>query len=223
VSKLLKGAQATLAEDKAINLDNWLASIGRQTECGHTFFDLAEHLAEALEAERSKTTDVFVASPMSTNIKGAYEKNKQLTMSLVTSLRSQGLRTYFAGEDIHKQAVFDDPALAYEANMRHIVESKAFVLYLPPKRVGDIDPGAPVDAPSSVWIELGIALARGMPCTLLAPEVDSLPFVVRRALKDKVRPGKELLDARPYGRSPRAPMRLIEKHGKGWLVGGSRL
>lgn len=224
VSKLLRGRQATIPDDKALNLDEWMSEVGAGTDSGFTFVELASALRDAWEADQAKTTDVFVASPMSTNIKGAYKKRQSLAMEVVRALRSHQLRTYFAGEHIDGSPDFDDSELAYNANLRHIEDSKAFVLYLPPAPAKPADLAlASLQAPSSIWVELGIALGRGMPCTVIAPGTDLIPYVVRRAIKDQSRAGKNTLEVYFYGRNPKEPARLIERHGKSWLAGGTNL
>lgn len=219
ISKLLKGRQR-FPRSKAVMIDRWIAEADHGTQCGETFVDLVDSLRLATRAEAQKQTDVFLASPMSAGPMETYEPHRKLAMELVRAIRDQGLRTYFAGEEITKPSQFDAHDLAYKANLRHIEDSRLFVLYLPPSSGEHPSTDAPV-APSSVWIELGMALARNLPVTIFAPSTGALPFVVRRAVEDSPR-GDLVLDVQLYD-NPRQPARWIRKHGRAKLLGAGNV
>lgn len=216
-SKLLSGRQR-LPRDRAVLFDQWCGDNDHQTLCGESMVDLVDALRLAERAESAKTTDVFLASPMSAGSPGNYEPNRKLAMGLVKALRKEGLRTYFAGEKITKPSKFESHDLAYKANLRHIEDSRLFVLYLPPDAGLRPSEDAPI-APSSVWIEFGMALARGLPCTVFAPGPAALPFIVRKAVDDAAS-GHRVLEVHLYD-DPGQPARLVKNHGRPFLLGGA--
>lgn len=69
-----------------------------------------------------------------------------------------------------------------EANVESIVTSDLLVVLV-----------ADALEPSSIWIEIGIALARGVPIAILSGESTSLPFLVRAALDTHSAQGQSLL------------------------------
>lgn len=211
ITKLLQGTQG-LPVEKAALLDDWMRAEGKTTACGHAMVDLVKAQTRAAAADRKKTTDVLVASPMSA-AGGEYEVDRALAMRLVDALRAQSLKVYFAGEEIKKPSSFDSYDLAYKANLRHILSARVFVLFLPHGRRTD-------GPPSSVWIELGMALARNIPVTIFAPTSADLPYIVRRAIEDGQR---RVLDTHFFDDDPELPGRWIKKSGKGILLGGAEL
>lgn len=217
ISKIAAGTQA-LPRAKAELLDEWLTENDRTTECGISMVALVDVWRQAVRIEKSKTTDVFLACPMSAGGKGRYQTNRKLAMAMVKALGEHQIETYFAGEKLHRPSEFDAHDLSYKANLRHIEDSKLFVLYLPPS------PTEPeLGPPSSVWIELGMALARNLPVTIFAQSPEDLPFVVKQAVVADDARGRPILDVRYYGTKPRRPALELHRHGRAILAGGSTL
>ncbi|GAA1753857.1 hypothetical protein GCM10009710_36750 [Aeromicrobium alkaliterrae] len=208
-SKLLKGT-TRLKVERAELMDEFLEPHGG-TQGPHSLVDLAALLHRRPEP---KATDVMLASPMSA-AGDDYEGDQKLAMKLVNELRRKNHTVYYAGERLKRPSKFDAYDVAYKENVDHIMNSRVFVLYLPR------DIAEAVGPPSSVWIELGMALARGIPVTIFAPESTVLPYVVRRAVSDEASPSRHVLDVR-YFDDPKKPAAWIRTHGDTVINGLSR-
>jgi len=155
-------------------------------------------------------TDVFLAVPMSAS-GDKYKADRRRAMEFVQLLRRQKLSVYYAGEDINSADEFDAQNLAFKQNLAHLKTSRRFVLYLPhpPRSV----------RPSSIWVELGLALGWGLPATLFVPTLASVPFVVERNVNDGARGGPRLQVVLHEDR-PDQPIQQLRRHGLTVLDGG---
>lgn len=204
VSKILN-RHVDLSVNRARKLDNEGC---RPTVQGVTFLALVEAIERAEGS--GPLTDVFLAVPMSAS-RTKYKSHRTRALDLVHTLEAKGLSVYFAGREITSIDDFDDHQIAFIANLDHLKTSRQFVLYLPRALQGQ--------TPSSVWVELGVAIGRELPCTLLVPDKTSLPYIISRSLEDHTE-GLSIL-VREHGDDPDKPIRLLRRHGLQLLAQGN--
>ncbi len=205
VSRILCGLSISLPLEKARKLDT---SEFSPTIPGLTF----EGLVTAIERVRKvgASTDIFLAAPMSAS-GDKYEADRGLAMDFMNQLRRHKTSVYYAGEHILDPSDFDAQDLAFHANLAHLRTSRRFVLYLPRALKNS--------RPSSIWVELGIALGLGIPATLFVPNLKSVPFVVERSVQD-ARGGRQLVVLQ-HRSDPAGPVKQLAKNGVAVLYGST--
>jgi nucleoside 2-deoxyribosyltransferase len=107
---------------------------------------------------------------------------------------------YYAGQNLESEEDFETPEIAAEVNFTALDDAKFFVLLVQ----------TPLNRPSSVHVEAGYALAKGIPSLYIVPSHDALPFVLRKL-------GEQRADGLPpvtiqYSTAEEA-VRLLKKHG----------
>jgi len=115
--------------------------------------------------------DLFIAAPMNALDEEAYDAGRDFVLELKKSLStSYGLgRIYFAGTEATGRQAFTQEAAALRRDLEALRSSRLVVLIYPGKVV------------TSALVEIGYALALGLPCLLLVRDRDDLPYLLRRA------------------------------------------
>lgn len=199
ISKVLNRHQG-LPVDKAAELDNkYQLSVP-----GLTLQALVEAIDRASSA--GPATDVFLAAPMSATDK--YKADRSKAIRFMNEMRRHKLSVYYAGEDIPTTDDFDAQNLAFALNLSHLKTCRRFVLYLPRTPRGT--------RPSSIWVELGIALGREIPSTLFVPDLSCVPYIVERSITDAAAHGQHVL-VHQHGAKPDEPINHFAKHGPSHL------
>ena len=179
ISKILNG-NADLPVPKARELDALVADAPPVWQ----FEALARAVAARRPYERTRgkpvltgSFDVFLAVPMASTSDGAeYRRIRELARDTVAAMMTHcGYRVYCAAVDVEELADFDSPGFAIAENIHALMRSKRFVLLVPKA----------VHKPSSVWVEAGIALALGKPCTFLIPDQRVLPYILQEAAEPR--------------------------------------
>lgn len=220
ISRILTG-KSDLPRPRALLLDSKIAEGQLEpTDSGWHFEDLVDRLNVAIQEDQYKSTDVFLACPMSAAGDAYRTTVRKQGLLLMNALRAQELTVYSAIEAIADTDNFDAYDFAYRANLSHILDSRALVLLIPRVRVKKVKVEPPRE-PSSVWIELGMALARGIPCTIFTPSDESLPYIVKRAVRDAAN-GRSVLDVQIY-KDLSDPSKWVMNHGKTAILGGASL
>lgn len=141
---------------------------------------------------------VFLATPMAALDPDAYEQARADAVAVHAALERAAGATYWAAGGVDSVDRFEAPDLANARNLDALQSCEAFVLH----QTG------PLDRPTSCLIELGMALARGIPVTVFAPSEADLPFMLR---------GFEAVAARSGGRyrfhHVDDALRLLDIHG----------
>lgn len=207
VSRIL-AAKMTLTLEKARALDQHQY----ETSIGATFEDLVierdgKPRKRRVGEPRATEHDVFLAAPMAA-AGATYPEVRELVLQMETALDLAGLTVYCAVNDVAAQSDFDTQVIAYETNWQAIQSCRQLVLFLPEPLVGE--------TPSSVWVEVGMALAREMPCTFFVPKQRHLPYVVQQALDTGK---KRLVRAHYFNDDPRTAIRWIRRNGAKVLSG----
>lgn len=149
---------------------------------GATFASLAHALdaATAREIENSQTRErralYFLASPMASSPRYRRERDSALRFKELIE-RYCGVDVFYAGATSLTPAQYESQPRAYEINLEHLEAATRFILLLPRK---------PKKKPSSVWIEAGIALALEIPSTIIVPDLNWLPYLLKRAHSESV-------------------------------------
>jgi len=95
---------------------------------------------------------------------------------------------------------FDSPAFALTDNVDALRKSRNFLLWV----------DMPLSKPSSVWVEAGMALAMGKPCTYLVRSPEVLPYILKQAMGADL-PG--LGSVRCEWLEEASPATLVRRHG----------
>ena len=129
-------------------------------------------LAPFLSANfRVPNYDIFLACPLSDPGGGCEVAfADDLADRLARTLRALGLSVFFAGTETRLGQKFRVPN--FSLNLNAIKNSAVFIVITAEREVSR----------SSIWVESGVAFALNIPSMFIAPELDSLPFLVRRAL-----------------------------------------
>lgn len=115
--------------------------------------------------------DIFLACPLSElegGCKVAFADD--LADRLAQTLRTLGLSVFFAGAETRLGQKRRVPN--FSLNIDAIRNSAVFILITAEQEISR----------SSIWVESGVAFALNIPSLFIAPELGSLPFLVRRAL-----------------------------------------
>lgn len=155
--------------------------------------------------------DVFLAAPMAST-QGKYTELHEGIIEVRRALELHGLAVYCAADDIAKTSDFDTQEIAYLTNWNAIQLCRELVLYLPIEQTGP--------TPSSIWVEVGMALALGMSCTFFVPKQQDLPYVVQRACEIPVTK-KKIVEVFLTGSDPRMAADRIRKNGPQILAGAA--
>ncbi len=121
--------------------------------------------------------DVFLAVAMD-SLRDSYPSSRQLTSKVLDALRTElGLTVFFPAESRPSSKDFEEEAWALADNCRALDRARSLlVVYPPPLR----DLGKPLA--SSILIELGYGIARGLPTLVFYNESrQTLPFLLRSA------------------------------------------
>ena len=198
-------SRAGMADREALSLP--------KTSLGVTFFELAQERNQATKHKVGVPTqaayDVFLASPMASVDSGAYSAERHLVLGVKDALEAKGLSVYCAALSIADTKDFDANRIAMETNWDALRKCKELVLFVPGPLKGP--------SPSSVWVEIGMALALSMPCSLFVSNSSVLPYVLRQAL---VEPGGFAIDVSYYDADPNWPASVIRRNGRTALAGG---
>lgn len=163
--------------------------------------------ARGVELDLAPTCRVFLATPMAALDPGGYERAREDAAAVHTMLERVAGPTYWAAGSVGSVDRFEAPDLANLRNLEALQSCEAFVLYQPGQ----------LDRPTSCHIELGMAIARGVPVTVFAPSEADLPFMLQ---------GFEAVASRAGGRyrfhRTGDALRLLEIHGAE-LLGLDRL
>lgn len=154
--------------------------------------------------------DVFLAAPMASAGDDRYKEFRDRVLGIKDALEHWRLDVYCAMDDIAQPSDFDTQQIAYVTNWEAIQKCDQLVLYLPTAPTGL--------TPSSVWVEVGMALARRMPCTFFVPEQANLPYVIQRACELT---NEKIVEVYFHGDDPRKPQNQIQRNGPKVLAGGS--
>jgi hypothetical protein len=125
------------------------------------------------DEERSADVyDVFLASPMVAAVNsGTYEAEKKSAVDVKETLEAfLKMTVYYAGGNMRNEDDFDVPDIAAEMNFDALRQSRYLVLLATERQE---HPRA-----SSIWVEVGYALALRLPCLLLVKDIDMLPYVL---------------------------------------------
>lgn len=156
---------------------------------------LADH---GVEIPLAPTTRVFLSTPMAALGAEGYERQRADATAVYELLTRAAGPVYWPAGAIDSAARFEAPDIATERNLAALAEAEAFVLYQ----------SAPVDRPSSCYVELGWAIASRKPVTVFASSEEDLPYMLR---------GFEVVAARRDGRYrfhlAADAMRLLKIHG----------
>ncbi len=118
--------------------------------------------------------DVFLAAPMSAYSNDReYREGRDEVLALIEALKAKfGFReVYFAGQDVASVERFSSNDAALAQDMAALRASRAFCLLYPARLA------------SSVLVEVGYAMALGIPCVLLTRRRGDLPFLLIDAEK----------------------------------------
>ena len=208
VSRVLSG-ERSLPVARAALLDE----AGFKTLSGHTFVALATAQKNARNRfkrrSRNSLYDVFLASPMASA--GDYGVERSAAFDLAQDIeRWAQFRTYYAGSAIPSQSEFDASTIAWAENWAPLSKCRFFVLYLV----------KPIDKPSSIWVEAGIALAREIPSIYFVPGPSDLPYILRQASAPPAKGGMAKITVTYIGDEAREPHRLVRRHKQQLFVGG---
>jgi hypothetical protein len=152
-----------------------LDELGYEPYVGKSFRELHQAYTAAKTREgggqRSRIHyDLFLASPMaSLDTKTSFETEHQAACDVKYAIEHfLGLSVYYAGETVKSKVDFDSPLVAAEQNFDALHNARYFVLLSVSK----------AKKPSSVTVEAGYALARGIPSLYLVSNTQHLPFVL---------------------------------------------
>jgi hypothetical protein len=208
-SKIIGGHRGlTLQKARLLDDEGWTTTLGT------TFEGLVREVHRSKNGPRRpikspRTFDVFLATPMATA--DSYKRDRELVLDLKSALERANLTVFYAGDDIARMQDFDTQDIAYATNWDSIQASRQLVLYLLH------EPTSP--KPSSIWVEVGMALALGLPCTFFVPSLSCLPYVVQRAFDE---PGtrKKLVDVHTFEDNPRLAISRVRRNKAAVLAGG---
>jgi len=121
--------------------------------------------------------DVFLSAPMAGLRSAAkYRAFRAEMLTVVAALESCGLTVFFAGRDLESPDQFDEQDASVVRDIEALNASR-YMLMIYPERVV-----------SSVLVEAGYALAKGMKAVYFVRDVKHLPFLLRHL--DRVHPLK---------------------------------
>ncbi len=121
--------------------------------------------------------DVFVSAPMAGfRSEGKYRAFRAEVSAVVQCLEEVGLSTFFAGRNVESPDAFDEPDESAVRDLDALERSKYFLLLYPERIV------------SSVLVEAGYAIARGIKAVYFVRDTKHLPFLLRHL--DRVQPIK---------------------------------
>jgi nucleoside 2-deoxyribosyltransferase len=177
-------------------------------EIGGSFVELRKAYTRASRrkpgsyVKRPLRYHVFLASPMA-SAKGSeeYRLERRSAQEIKRVLETWcDFSVYYAGQDLESEEDFETPEIAAEVNFEALDSAKFFVLLVQ----------TPLDRPSSVHVEAGYALAKGIPSLYIVPSHDALPFVLQKL-------GEQRRDGLPpvtiqYSTAEEAA-RLLKRHG----------
>jgi plasmid maintenance system antidote protein VapI len=143
--------------------DQWTLEIATRVD-NYLGTDLASMLLAQPEPY-----ELYVAAPITGLAKGELADAHHEVGLVVTVLRRQLPRVYWAGENIRSEDDLKDADLATEENMATLATAQAF-LYLQFREV---------EGPSSALIELGVALGRRTHTTIVMQRDLRRPFMLR--------------------------------------------
>lgn len=109
----------------------------------------------------------FVAVPMSSIPKDEYEAFKLFLREYCDALEERFGGQVFCAAFNTSNVDFDDPKLAYDADVQAIIDAQEFVMIYPPA------------VNSSVIFEAGYAVALQKPTTIFVADRKHLPFMMR--------------------------------------------
>ncbi len=117
--------------------------------------------------------DVFLASPMTVSHLGSSVRAQ--IDRVRDALVRYGRFTVFCAVT-YKESRGDGPGVSFQKNLDAIGVSRCLLLVVPSDEIDR----------SSVWIELGMAMALRLPVIIAAPDETHIPFLARRALDGAV-------------------------------------
>lgn len=123
-------------------------------------------------ATRRKIYDVFISAPMDAwGNNEAYKAHKTEVMNIRNALRDdcKFRRMFYAGVDLSSIDDFEVPEISAREDFDALAASK-YCLLLYPKPL-----------PTGALVEIGAAIALGIPCLLFTPSRTTLPFILREA------------------------------------------
>jgi hypothetical protein len=205
IAKWASGAAAiSLAGARAFDAAGYKPSVG----------DSFVHLVQRYKAAKARSGranellnreyDVYLASPMaSTTNDRNYQIERKAALDVKRAIEIWcNLSVFYAGDELESRVHFRPPELAGDSNFRALGSARFFVLLIM----------TPIRHPSSIFIEAGYALARGIPALYIAPTLKDLPFVLRKLTEYSAR---EVLPpvSLQYHNKPDEAVSLIQHYG----------
>ncbi len=196
----------------SINGAKALDGLGHEPSVGGTFVELRKAYARASRGmlgripPAPRSCDVFLASPMaSLPDSEEYKIEREAAQDVKVALENYcDFSVYYAGDTLESQEEFDSPAVAAEENFKALATAQQFVLLA----IGEV-----ITKPSSIYVEAGYALARGLPSLYLVRGPEALPFVLRSLSqheRSRVLPQVSV----EYVESKARAVGLVRKHGR---------
>jgi len=151
-----------------------------------------------MSQEAVTDVQIFISTPISTISAASLKQLADLVRSLVNEILLQGANCkYFcAALDTQDALGLDDPADSALRDFNEIAKSDIFLLIYPEVTA------------SSALVELGFAIALGLPVIFFSPNRETLPFIVR--LLDKSLVGEAFY----FNNTGETVSMLVEQIGK---------
>ena len=127
---------------------------------------------------KKKKRDAFISAPMDSSL----DQDQKVTgrsqimrikRELEDICRMQNI--FYAGSEITSEEEFDPTATALSENFEKLIDSKGHIFFYPERK------------PASTLVEVGMALALGLPSVWFVKEGVRLPFLLRQAWQNSNR------------------------------------